>query len=84
MAVLPVVFAKIFVIYIANLRANREIWNKSTPKGKRQFLTRYQVFLSLLFTVRDSDGEGNLGARRARNPHSLPFQQAMFAISTRI
>ena len=54
MAALPVVFAKIFVIYIANLRANREIWNQSTPKGKRQLLTRHQVFLSLLFTVRDS------------------------------
>ena len=53
MAALPVVFAKIFVIYMANLRASREIWNQSTPKGKRQFLTRHQVFLSLLFTVRD-------------------------------
>ena len=54
MAALPLVFAKIFVIYIANLRANREVWNQSMPKDKRQFLTRHQVFLSLLFTVRDS------------------------------
>ena len=53
MAALPVVFVKIFLIYIANLGANREIRNQSTPKGKRQFLTRHQVFLSLLFTVRD-------------------------------
>ena len=49
MAALPVVFAKIFVIYIASLHANREVWNQSTPKGKR-----HQVFLFLLFTVRDS------------------------------
>ena len=48
-AALPVVFAKIFVIYIASLHANREVWNQSTPKGKR-----HQVFLFLLFTVRDS------------------------------
>ena len=54
MAALPLVFAKIFVIYIANLRANREVWNQSMRKDKRQFLTRHQVFLSLLFTVRDS------------------------------
>ena len=32
MAALPVVFVKIFVIYIANLRANREVWNQSMPK----------------------------------------------------
>ena len=54
MAASPVVFAKIFIIYISNLHANGEIWNQSTPKGKRQFLTRHQVVLSLLFTVRDS------------------------------
>ena len=54
MAALPVVFAKIFVIYIASLHANREVWNQSTPKGKRQFLTGHQVFLFFLFTVRDS------------------------------
>ena len=66
MAALPVVFAKIFVIYIANLLANREIWNQSTPKGKRQF------FLSLLLLISYPDltlfytDVGDLGTRLCR------------------